>query len=288
VRRVGLLLTATIAAAAVALPVALVRAQDGNSAAAQKPAPLCFGKRATIVGTPRSEGMSGTRRTDVIVGLGGSDRIVARGGNDLVCGGAGNDQLQGQEGSDRLDGGPGSDTCRGGERAVRCEETRPALPRSGPLQAGPYVVEAFRPRLGFVVGAGWSVRFPPAASHVLIAQRRDPGGTSLAFDSRSSAQSVAATISRLAGIAGVDADAPSAVAVGGAAGQRVDLRVTSSDVVLVPGLTDRYELEPNDRVRLYAVGVGGRTVTILVEAPTAEFETFVAVAQGVLESVRWG
>ena len=90
------------------------------------------------------------------------------------------------------------------------------------------------------------------------------------------------------GIAGVDAGAPSAVTVGGAAGQRVDLRVTASDVVLVPGLTDRYALEPNDRVRAYAVRVGGTTVSILVEAPAAELESFGAVAARLLESVRWG
>jgi hypothetical protein len=90
------------------------------------------------------------------------------------------------------------------------------------------------------------------------------------------------------GIAGVDAGAPSAVTVGGTAGQRVDLRVTASDVVLVPGLTDRYALEPNDRVRAYAVRVGGTTVSILVEAPAAELESFGAVAARLLESVRWG
>ena len=240
------------------------------------------------MGTARSETIPGTRRNDVIVGLGGNDDILGRGGNDLLCGGAGSDQLNGDAGADRLDGGAGSDTCRGGEGVVRCEETRPALPRSGPLRAGPYVVEAFRPRLGFVVGAGWSVPFPPLATQVLIAQRRDPGGTSMTFDSRSTGQSVAATISRFAEIEGVDAGAPSAVTIGGAPGQRIDLRVSASDVVLVPGLCDRYELEPNDRVRAYAVDVGGRTVTILVEAPAAEFESFVAVAQRVLESVRWG
>ena len=110
----------------------------------------------------------------------------------------------------------------------------------------------------------------------------------MTFDSRSTGQSVAATISRFAEIEGVrrrrsvgsddrrragPADRPARV------GERRRARAR---------LSDRYELEPNDRVRAYAVDVGGRTVTILVEAPAAEFESFVAVAQRVLESVRWG
>jgi hypothetical protein len=136
--------------------------------------------------------------------------------------------------------------------------------------------------------SGWSVPFAPESTQVLLSQKRDPGGHSLTFDSLGGRQSVAATIARLAGIAGVRAGATSAVTVGGAAGQRVDLEVTASDVVLVPGLTDRYELEPNDRVRAYAVSVGGKTVSILVEAPAAEIASFEAVAERVLESVRWG
>jgi uncharacterized delta-60 repeat protein len=84
-------------------------------------APRCAGKRATIVGTARSELLRGTRRADVIVALGGNDRIVAAGGNDVVCAGAGNDRVAGDAGSDRLLGEAGRDTLGGGAGADKLD-----------------------------------------------------------------------------------------------------------------------------------------------------------------------
>ena len=86
--------------------------------------PRCAGKRATIVGSPRSDRLKGTRRADVIVALGGNDRIAAGRGNDLICagngndtidGGVGNDRLYGQNGKDKLGGGSGKDALSGGD-----------------------------------------------------------------------------------------------------------------------------------------------------------------------------
>jgi uncharacterized delta-60 repeat protein len=86
-------------------------------------APRCAGKRATIVGTNRSDRLKGTRRADVIVALGGNDRIAAGKGNDLICagngndkidGGLGNDRLYGQSGKDKLSGASGKDSLSGG------------------------------------------------------------------------------------------------------------------------------------------------------------------------------
>jgi uncharacterized delta-60 repeat protein len=83
----------------------------------------CAGRKATIVGSPRSDRLKGTRRADVIVALGGSDRIAAGRGNDLICagngndkvdGGSGNDRLYGQNGTDKLGGGSGKDSLSGG------------------------------------------------------------------------------------------------------------------------------------------------------------------------------
>lgn len=79
----------------------LARYRGGNSGA------RCAGRRATVVGTRRSETLQGTPRRDVIAGLGGNDRIFGYGGNDLICGGSGNDTLVGGPGRDRLIGGPG-------------------------------------------------------------------------------------------------------------------------------------------------------------------------------------
>jgi uncharacterized delta-60 repeat protein len=85
--------------------------------------PRCAGKKATIVGSARSDRLKGTRRADVIVALGGNDRIAAGRGNDLICagdgndsvdGGTGNDRLYGQNGKDKLGGGSGKDALSGG------------------------------------------------------------------------------------------------------------------------------------------------------------------------------
>jgi uncharacterized delta-60 repeat protein len=75
--------------------------------------PRCAGKRATIVGSARSDRLKGTRRADVIVSLGGNDRIAAGGGKDIVCGGNGNDRLDGGTGNDRLFGQSGRDALGG-------------------------------------------------------------------------------------------------------------------------------------------------------------------------------
>jgi uncharacterized delta-60 repeat protein len=109
----------------------------GGGGLPQVGVPLCGGKRATIVGTARSDRLKGTRRADVIVALGGNDRVAGGSGSDLICagegndkvdGGAGNDRLFGQAGrdalggaggSDLLDGGPGNDALGGGPGSDR-------------------------------------------------------------------------------------------------------------------------------------------------------------------------
>jgi uncharacterized delta-60 repeat protein len=75
--------------------------------------PRCSGKRATIVGTNRSERLKGTRRADVIVALGGNDKIAGGRGNDVICAGDGNDSIDGGDGSDRLYGQNGKDKLGG-------------------------------------------------------------------------------------------------------------------------------------------------------------------------------
>ncbi len=92
--------------------------------------PRCSGRRATIVGTARTDVLRGTRRGDVIVGLGGDDVIRGLGGADVICGGAGRDvlvggagvdRLLGQAGRDILKGGAGRDVLSGGAGRDRCE-----------------------------------------------------------------------------------------------------------------------------------------------------------------------
>lgn len=83
-------------------------------------APTCFGKAATIVGTPGKETIKGTNGPDVIVGLGGDDTILARGGKDRVCGNGGDDYLDGQNSLGFVKGGGGDDIVinRGGNGSV--------------------------------------------------------------------------------------------------------------------------------------------------------------------------
>ena len=277
--RRGSLVVAVLALAAAAAALGF------GAAPPTKPKPLCLGKRATIVGTAGANILRGTKRADVIAALGGSDSVDGLGANDLVCGGPGFDTLIGGAGSDRIDGGPAFDVCRAGEALKGCEETRPNA-RRGSLRAGVYTTDVFKPRVSFRVGARWQVRHhePTAIS---IHQRLDPGGLILELDSFGGNRGVAARVTQFSSIAGTQVTGPVDASVGGAAGQRVDVLVTATEEVVVPGLTERYELEPNDRFRVYVVSVKGVAVAIMIEAPSAEFATFSADAETVLASSKW-
>ena len=86
----------------------LVLAQAGPSGAAIAGAPLCFGERATLVGTSGHDDLAGGP-DDVVVGLGGDDSLSG----GTVCGGGGNDSLWGVREGSRIDGGSGDDMLRG-------------------------------------------------------------------------------------------------------------------------------------------------------------------------------
>jgi hypothetical protein len=269
----------------VLLALAVTWVTLGSAAPPTKAKPLCLGKSATIVGTAAANKLRGTQRGDVIAALGGNDSVDGLAGNDLVCGGTGRDTLIGGAGSDRVDGGPAFDICRAGETLRGCEETRPNAGR-GPLKSGAYTTDIFRPRYSFRVGRGWQVRHHEPAA-ISIHQRLDPGGLILELDSFGGNRSVAARVAQFSSIAGTQVDGPVAASVGGAAGQRLDLLVTASDIIVVPGLTERYELEPDDRLRVYVVNVKGVSVAIMVEAPSAEFAAFAADAEAVVATYKW-
>ena len=85
------------------------------AAAPAHAAPTCFGREATIVGTPGSDSLQGRDdRADVIVAKGGPDQADAFGRNDRVCMGGGADTFGGaaqdEAGDDRIDMGPGNDS----------------------------------------------------------------------------------------------------------------------------------------------------------------------------------
>lgn len=79
------------------------------TAPAEAAVPRCDGKRATIVGTDKSETLTGTSGDDVIWAGGGGDLVQAGRGEDVICGGSGVDGLEGGKGSDRIFGGGGRD-----------------------------------------------------------------------------------------------------------------------------------------------------------------------------------
>ena len=91
----------------------------------------CFGRVATVVGTPGADVLHGTAGPDVIVSRGGADVIRAGSGNDRVCAGSGRDVVVAGAGNDRIDigrqeadrvhGGPGDDWLGGTDRRVDLE-----------------------------------------------------------------------------------------------------------------------------------------------------------------------
>ncbi|HWC31806.1 MAG TPA: calcium-binding protein [Actinomycetota bacterium] len=100
-------LVSVIAATSV---VAWIVLSPGAAGAAR---PKCKGKRATIVGTNRSERIVGTPRRDVIVAKGGRDVILARNRADLICAGPGNDFVRAGGGNDAVYGQLGADILAG-------------------------------------------------------------------------------------------------------------------------------------------------------------------------------
>ena len=180
------------------------------------------------------------------------------------------------------------------QRAARCRVKSPTTTgsttptaRRGPLAAGTYSAGVLRPRLEFTVGPGWFVGFDVTETQILVAQKSDPGAHSVTVDTFGGTRSVAERVATLRGVTGLAADPPVATTVGGFAGQRFDALTTAADIVQVPGLSDRYELEPNDRVRISVVDVRGQSVTIIVEAPAAEWTAFLPTAETVVSSMRF-
>lgn len=84
----------------------LVTGLQATASAASRP--TCFGKRATIVGTPRNDTIHGTKGNDVIYAGNGNDIVYGGGGNDLICGGYGADRLHGGPGNDWIEGDLGA------------------------------------------------------------------------------------------------------------------------------------------------------------------------------------
>jgi Ca2+-binding RTX toxin-like protein len=101
---------AAIALLACAVGALLAVAASGAETGA---APMCGGKRATIVGSDGDDVIQGTEKADVIWAGPGDDTVYGGLGNDVVCGGAGDDLIHGGRGNDWLDGDAGTDRAFG-------------------------------------------------------------------------------------------------------------------------------------------------------------------------------
>jgi Ca2+-binding RTX toxin-like protein len=98
----------------------------GHPAAnAQEETPMCFGREATMVGTPEDDVLVGGRGSDVIVGRSGRDEIRGGEGHDFICGGKGGDTIHGGPGNDRALTGRGYDEVHGGGGRDRLQTPRP-------------------------------------------------------------------------------------------------------------------------------------------------------------------
>lgn len=109
-----LILLGVTSLAALALP----------ATAAQAAPPLCWGKPATIVGTPGPDHLVGQSGVADVIWGGGGDDVITGGAYysddavpgraaDLLCGEAGNDYVYGGPGPDKLNGGDGDDSVDG-------------------------------------------------------------------------------------------------------------------------------------------------------------------------------
>jgi hypothetical protein len=97
----------------------------------------CFGKPATIAGTPNADSLRGTPGDDVILAREGNDTVRGLGGDDRICGGDGSDSLAGGGGADRISGGGEEDILRGGPSGTTLFDDNGHLSGNDRLKGGP-------------------------------------------------------------------------------------------------------------------------------------------------------
>jgi RTX calcium-binding nonapeptide repeat (4 copies) len=283
-----------------------------SAATGSKPKPpTCFGVRATIVGTPTDDFLDGTPHADVIVTMGGADRIAAGSGNDLICSGLGEDTVDGGPGNDRIDagpsgdivdggtgrdvvsGGPGFDTCRNAERRSGCESALPPLPgRPGPIRAGVYATDLFRPRFSIQLEPGWNLghnKEDPLHVSLTRPELITTDETGLWFDSLSSATPVEARAAEITSVAALGAGPVTPTSVGGAPGMQFDIvPPAGTPETFIPGMTQHYFAEGGEHGHIWLVDVHGATVTISAGGDDEEhFAALLPLAERAVATVHW-
>lgn len=238
----------------------------------------------TIVGTARSDVLRGTSAADTLYGRSGDDRLYGYGGADRLLGGPGKDRLYAGAGRDVVVCGTGRDIAfveLQDRVASDCEVVRrpgagPNVLSNGLLAPGEYVSAVSQPRVRLTIGSGWRVAAIPRPEEFTL-QRAFTD--SLSFGRLGG--SVDDVVGRLSTLGTVTA-APVSVIVGGKPGQRFDLVGPTTVDTHFDGA---FFLAASDSSRVWVLDRGGRTVTIIAKAPTAEFPVYTDFVQQVLATL---
>lgn len=240
----------------------------------------------TIVGTTRTDVLRGTSAADVLDGRGGADRLYGYAGADRLIGGPGNDALYAGAGRDTVVCGAGRDIAfvdASDRVAGDCEDVRrpaPAPPpagpnvlRQGPLAPGTYVSGTIAPRVRLSVGSGWQVwAINPSIAYQFTLTRAPGNDYSITVILRSG--SVGEVVTQMAQLGTVTSGPVPAVA-GNATGQRLDL---------VGPWTSTFRVQDSHSARVWVLGAGSRTWSVIAAAPTAEFPAYVSLVEEVLST----
>ncbi len=206
-------------------------------------------------------------------------------------------------------GGAGGDA----EAEKEDHKTR-KVPDYGELRLGKYRTDKFEPAFSFeVVSKGWVLSGSEQRS--LVEMRQGVGGPLVAFlnpeqvfnpnkvrelDRMSAPADMVAWLQSHPYLKTED---PQPAAIGGVEGTRLDAVVASVPTTECggnclglfteteeAGLSGSYDWVVYEKEKLRFIvleGVGGERVTIVVEAPAADFEEFLRKAQKVLDTVEW-
>ncbi len=164
------------------------------------------------------------------------------------------------------------------------------------LAPGSYLAQLFRPPLAFELGSGWTnVAYTPRALQILRDETSSISVVSGELLARSGelGTSPAELVAYLRRRPGLSAGVPKDVTVGGLKGVALEVRVGQASVALFDqplagGQKDPFLLRQTETARFIALEAGGQRVLIVVEAPSAEFATFLReAAQPVLDSLSF-
>src|SRR5215203_200261 len=196
--------------------------------------------------------------------------------------------------------------CGGGGSAQEDAKARHLPEGSYPiaLHPGEYRSNSFQPSLSFTVGKGWNNDRLETSDKLAISRGEEP--SILIFRNVQEVYNYDKTGTTLAVVKApkdmvgwfqqhpyLDTDKPEPATVGGAKGVQFDYVVSEdfpSEVITLFSYTDGSTADQGKDYKHRAIileSVKGKTVTIGIDSPTAEFDDFLPKAQKVLDTVKW-